>query len=88
MALSRSQPWKSRVANSRAMNSTIPNRIRASEMRNCPTSSPKKSEVNQSRMSLGQVLDCLLGRVDSSRQTSNGVGNVGRQRRRRLRLCR
>ena len=34
-AFSRSQRWNSRVASRRAMNSTMPSRMRASEMRNC-----------------------------------------------------
>ena len=50
-ARSRSQRWNSRVANSRAMNSTMPIRMRASEMRNWPISSPNTSDLNQSRMS-------------------------------------
>ena len=42
------------------MNSTMPSRMRASEMRNWPTSMPKNSDLNQSRMSAPENPHCSI----------------------------
>ncbi len=57
---SRSQRWNSLVTNRSAMKSTMPARMRTSENRNWPISTPNSRPLSQSRMSAPENPHCSM----------------------------
>ena len=77
---SRSQRWNSRVANSSAMNSTMPARMRTSENLNWPISMPNSSDVSHSRMSAPEKPHCSIRNGSAPMTEREGQRQLGQAR--------